>query len=64
MRIVNVESNKPLNNISIYLTSFAAKQIFYFLEALFKGKTDHHVHIKDENYEHEVAIAIYKRQES
>ena len=64
MRIVNVESDKPLNNISIYLTSSEAKQMFYFLEALLKGKTDHHVHINDENYEHEVTIAIYKRREA
>ncbi len=60
MRILDLASDKSLENICIYLTPFEAKQMLGYLEDLLGGRIQHHAHLNDENYEREITLSIYQ----
>jgi hypothetical protein len=61
MRILDVDNEKSLKNIILYLTLSEAKEMNNDLSNLIKnvGKPMQHEHINDEEYEHEVTLTIY-----
>ena len=59
MRILDLETNQPLNNICIYLTPAEAKDLQGSIKNLLEKKIDHHAHINDDTYQHEVTVTIY-----
>ena len=59
MRILDMNSNKALNNICVYLTLSEAKNLMSSIEDLLEDKLEPHVHIYDDIYQHEITITIY-----
>jgi hypothetical protein len=59
MRIQDMETGKRLQNVCIYLTDREIEEMKCVLEDFFTGALDHHAHINDDSYKHEVTIAVY-----
>lgn len=59
MRILDMNSGDVLKNICLYLTRREVEEMKCTLEDFLTGALDHHAHINDDTYEHEVTVAIY-----
>lgn len=60
MRILNNDTNAPLENVIIYLKKDEAVELIGALESLLNSeKTAEHSHINDLEYTHEITVAIY-----
>jgi hypothetical protein len=59
MRILDVSTDNKLQNICVYLTPAEAKQMLGYLEDLIAGKIEHHAHLNDDSFDHEITLAIY-----
>ena len=59
MRILDVDSDRAMANISIYLTPSEAKEMLGYLEQLVSHPEGHHIHLNDQEYEHEITVAVY-----
>ncbi len=61
MKILDIDTQKPLKTITLYLTISEAKEMHQDLSELIKnfGKPMQHEHINDAEYEHEVTLVIY-----
>ncbi len=59
MRLLDTETNKAIGSVGIYLTKTEAKQMLDFLQSLINETAGNHVHVNDDNYSHEVTLAIY-----
>lgn len=62
MRILNGATDQPLSDIVIYLTPAEATQMLGYLEQLLAEPDQHHAHLDDENFTHEVTLAVYTDQ--
>ena len=62
MRILNSATDQPLSNIVIYLTPAEATQMLGYLEQLLAEPDQHHAHMNDEDFIHEVTLAVYTDQ--
>lgn len=61
MRIYNLDSEKKVNKIIIYLTPDEAQEMKYALEQIINdSKKYHHKHILDSDYKREITLCIYK----
>jgi len=60
MRILDLNKQKKLNNVILYLTPEEAQEMKDSLEVLIKNKDHHHSHISDENFEKEITVCIYR----
>ncbi|HBS52346.1 MAG TPA: hypothetical protein DEA62_05165, partial [Coxiellaceae bacterium] len=63
MRILDIESSKALSNICVYLTLSEAKDLMSSIENLLEDRLEHHVHIHDNVYQHEITVTIYNENE-
>lgn len=65
MKIFDVKNKHELTDIGIYLTFEEAKHMSDSLENLIKGfkKKATHSHFNDANYEKEITLIIYDRDE-
>ena len=65
MRIYDPDSDQRLSNIILYLTPDEANELMASLEFLLKNKNKHHEHIpdRDENFQREITVSIYKKDD-
>jgi hypothetical protein len=61
MRILDIETDKALSNICLYLTPAEAKDMMGRLKHLLENKIDH-AHVDDDSYQHEVTMTIYNKE--
>ena len=59
MRIHDMESDKSIDLVGIYLTIDEAKRLRDGLEILIKDPEQHHDHITDSDYKKELILAVY-----
>jgi hypothetical protein len=59
MRILDKSTDKPLDEIILYLTKPEAENISQMLMNLLDGNSEHHSHFMDEEMKREVTVAIY-----
>lgn len=59
MKILNEESNKKIDHITICLTREEAKELASDLKQLLENKELHHTHLSSEDYQKEITICIY-----
>ena len=59
MRILDVDSDRAISNVCIYLTPSEATEMLGNLERLIGSPVTHHVHLNDQDYEREVTVAVY-----
>lgn len=62
MRILNIDSGQPLQNICIYLTPSELSEMVGTLEDFQSGEIEHHAHINDQTHRHEITLAVYTAQ--
>ncbi len=61
MRIYNLDSEKKVNKVILYLTPDEAQEMKYALEQVISdSKKYHHKHILDSEYKREITVCIYK----
>lgn len=63
MRILDESSDKPLNNIILYLTKTEASELLDSLNEIIKKPSNNHTHISGENYQKELTVCIYDTQD-
>jgi len=62
MRIFDVDNNKAIKNMILYLTIEEAEEILGDLENLIKrNRSNEHTHINDAEYKREIRLVIYDR---
>jgi len=60
MHILDMDADRSVNNIIIYLTKKEADHLLHNLSNLVKwNNVKKHVHNSDDNYEHEITMVIY-----
>jgi hypothetical protein len=60
MRIYNLDSDKKVNKVIIYLTPDEAQEMRDSLELLINNKEKHHhEHIPDSDFKREITVCIY-----
>lgn len=59
MRILDIESDKPINQIAIYLTFSELKELNDSIVSLLENNF-HHAHISGEDYQKEITICNYE----
>lgn len=59
MRILNEESDLPLNIVTLYFTQAEAVEMQGALETLLAEPVRNHVHVSQEDYQKEVTVCIY-----
>jgi hypothetical protein len=62
MHILDDESDKKLNNISLFLTNNEALHLIGYLEQLLEGKSGDHSHLMSENYKKEITVCLYNSE--
>ncbi len=62
MRILDEESDKKLDEVSIFLTKEEAVQMLGYLENLIKNPSHQHSHLSSIDYQKEITICIYDTQ--
>jgi hypothetical protein len=62
MRIYNVDTDKKVNSVILYLTPDEAKEMKDSLELIINNETHHHEHIPDreDNFKREITVCIYR----
>ena len=59
MRILNDESDKKLDNISLFLTKEEAVQLRGYLNQLLDNSKLQHAHLSSKDYQKEITICLY-----
>lgn len=59
MRILDHDSDKAVNSISVFLTADEAKELLDSLKQLLETPANNHAHIPDKGFKKEITIAIY-----
>jgi hypothetical protein len=61
MRIYDDDSDKAVANVTLLLTLNEAEELKSKLADLIRdyGKKEHHEHINDNDYKHEITVAVY-----
>ena len=62
MRLLDVDTDRAISNICVYLTPAEAKEMLGSLEELVGSPETHHFHLDDAEYKHEISIAVYSDQ--
>lgn len=61
MRIYNLDSEKKVNKVILYLTPDEALEMKFALDKIInQNEKYHHKHIIDEEYKREITICVYK----
>ena len=60
MRILDDDSNKKLDRISLFLTKNEALHLIGYLEQLIASKKSDHSHLMSEDYQKEVTLCLYE----
>jgi hypothetical protein len=59
MRILDERTGQPVNDITIFLTVEEATTLYHSAQRLVFNPRIHHVHIRDEDKQRQIAVAIY-----
>ena len=59
MRILDEESNKKLDCVSVFLTKTEAIQLRGYLNQLLSNPTMQHAHLLSEDFQKEITICLY-----
>lgn len=59
MRIYNLDIEKKVNKVALYLTHEEASEMKDALEGLLSNEKHHHEHIPDKDFKREITISIY-----
>lgn len=59
MRLLNDSTGEALTSVTVYLTPAEARELLGSLEQLLATPKDHHHHVNDQEYEHELTVTIY-----
>lgn len=62
MRMLNVDTNEPVDCLTLYLTWAEAEELLGALKGIMKNpdeKQMQHSHVNDQDYAREVTVAIY-----
>lgn len=59
MRILDDESDKKLDNVSIFLTKEEAMQLRGYLNQLLDNPTLQHSHLSSSDYQKEITVCLY-----
>lgn len=59
LRILDEESDKKLDVVSIFLTKEEIRQLKSYLSQLLDNPGLHHVHLSNEDYQKEITICLY-----
>ena len=59
MRMLDVLTDKPLNNLILYLTVSEARELRSSLDDLIKNSSNNHAHISSEDYQKELTVCLY-----
>ena len=62
MRILDGESDKKLDNVSIFLTAEEALQLRSYLDQLLENPKLQHSHLSSADYQKEITICVYDIQ--
>ncbi|MBM3201871.1 MAG: hypothetical protein FJZ56_05630 [Chlamydiae bacterium] len=61
MRIYDLNADKKIDKVILYLTPDEAQQLKYALEQIIgDNKKHHHQHILDDDYKREITVCVYK----
>jgi hypothetical protein len=60
MWILDEENNKPIREITIFLTVEEATALYCGAQRLVFNPSIHHVHVRDEDKQRQIALAIYR----
>lgn len=63
LRILDDESDKKANKITLYLTPDEAQEMKDSLEVLLENKKHHYEHIPDYDFKKEITICIYREDD-
>jgi len=63
MRILDENTDKSLENITLYLTLSEAMELRGSLNELIENPKNNHTHINDENYQKELTVCIYSTED-
>ena len=58
MRILDNETSRPLEDVTLYLTKAEAVQLAGYLQDLL-ASGEHHSHLNDDEYARQLTVAIY-----
>ena len=61
MRIYDSEGDKTLDNITLYLTIDEAKELYNDLINLIERPVGNHLHISSNDYQRELTVCIYEK---
>jgi len=67
MVIVDENTNKSLDNVTILLSATEASQMIGYLEALLSNSTSTqnvHYHLNNDDYSKEITLTLYDKKES
>jgi len=59
MRILDEDSDKKINNVTLLLTKEEAIQLRADLNQLLANPKIHHLHCSSENYQKEITVCLY-----
>lgn len=59
MRILDLDTDKKLENVTLYLTYSEALELRDSLNDLIKKPLNNHVHVSEECYQRELTVCIY-----
>ena len=60
MRLLNDSTGEALRSVIVYLTPDEARQLVGSLEQMLENPKDHHHHVNDDEYAHELTVTIYR----
>ncbi|MEL7432193.1 MAG: hypothetical protein AAGI90_06705 [Chlamydiota bacterium] len=63
MRILDEQSDKKLDTISIFLTEEEAVQLRGYLDQIIDNPKLQHAHLSSEDYKKEITICIYDKKD-
>lgn len=60
MRILDQNSGKSLENVTLYLTTAEAMELRDSVNEIINRTLNNHAHISDENFQKEITVCIYE----
>ncbi len=64
MRILDLDSDKKLDNLMIFLTKGELQQLIGYANQLLQNPNSDHHHLSSEDYQKEITICIYEPENS
>jgi hypothetical protein len=59
MRILIVDTDAPVDKVTLYLTRAEARELTDAVEAMLSRSESTHEHVADEGYQREITVSLY-----